>query len=215
MIETSARSAAVILLGALLTAGCATNGDLESLREEQRSALEEQQAALEAERADRIAADERLASDLAQLRSDMAALRDEFNAKIAAVEEGLQFALPVHFEFDDATVREADLAALNRFTDVVNKHYPGTMVTVEGFADPAGPAAYNESLSKRRAEAVRSHLMDAGIQAQVRAVGYGEDRLVVDGAVKDDPGAELNRRVVFVVESPENSTSSTSGEGTT
>lgn len=31
---------------------------------------------------------------------------------------------------------------------------------------------------------------------------YGEDRLVVPNAERDDPGAELNRRVVFVVESP-------------
>ena len=215
MIETSTRSAAIVLVGTLLAVGCATNGDIESLREEQQAALEEQQAALEAERADRIAADERLASDLAQLRSDLTALRDEFDAKIAAVEEGLQFAFPIHFEFDEAMVREGDLVALDRFADVINSHYPGTLVTVEGFADPAGPAAYNKSLSQRRAEAVRSHLMDVGIQAQVRAVGYGEERPVVDGAVKDDPGAELNRRVVFVVESPEGSMRSMSDEGTT
>ena len=44
--------------------------------------------------------------------------------------------------------------------------------------------------------------MGQGIQAELRAVGMGENRPVVPGAAKDDPGAELNRRVVFVVESP-------------
>ena len=31
-------------------------------------------------------------------------------------------------------------------------------------------------------------------------MGYGESRLVVPNAAKDDPGAKSNRRVVFVVE---------------
>jgi peptidoglycan-associated lipoprotein len=189
------RTAAVLLLGSIVLTGCATRGAL-------RTAVEEQQAALEAERAERIAADERLASDLASLRSDLEALRREFSAEIEAVAQGLQFALPVHFAFDDATVRFEDHEALERFTRIVNRHYPGSLVTVEGFADPAGTAAYNRALSQRRAEAVRDHLVDAQIRAQVRAVGYGQDRLVVPGAAKDDPGAQLNRRVVFVIESP-------------
>jgi peptidoglycan-associated lipoprotein len=75
-------------------------------------------------------------------------------------------------------------------------------VTVEGFADPAGTRAYNQRLSTQRAEAVRTYLMTRNISAQVRSVGYGEDRLVVADAEKHEPGAELNRRVVFVIESP-------------
>jgi outer membrane protein OmpA-like peptidoglycan-associated protein len=193
------RTAAVVIIGSLVLTGCATRGALRTAVEEQQAALE---AGLAAERAERMAADERLASDLASLRSDLSALRQEFSAEIEAVAQGLQFALPVHFAFDDATVRFEDYDALERFTRIVNRHYPGSLVTVEGFADPAGTAAYNRALSQRRAEAVRDHLVDAQIQAQVRAVGYGQDRLVVPGAAKDDPGAQLNRRVVFVIESP-------------
>lgn len=189
------RTAAVVLLGSFLLTGCVTRGAL-------RTAMEEQRTALAQERSERIAADERLAADLAQLRSDIAALRQEFGAEIEAVAQGLQFALPVHFAFDDATVRAQDTEALERFARIVSRHYAGSLVTVEGFADPAGTVAYNRALSQRRAEAVRDHLIAEGIRAQVRSVGYGEDRLVVPGAAKDDPGAELNRRVVFVVESP-------------
>jgi outer membrane protein OmpA-like peptidoglycan-associated protein len=36
---------------------------------------------------------------------------------------------------------------------------------------------------------------------EIRAVGYGKTRLVVPNASKDQPGADQNRRVVFVVES--------------
>jgi peptidoglycan-associated lipoprotein len=186
---------ASLLMAGLLMSGCATKGALNR-------AMTEQRTALDAERAERVAADERLAADLAQLRSDLQAMRTEFGAKISAVESGLSFALPVNFAFDDATVESNDQAALDRFADIVTRHYTGAVVTVEGFADPAGSRAYNKKLSSERADAVRNYLMTRNISAQVRTVGYGEDRLVVPEAAKNDPGAELNRRVVFVIESP-------------
>ena len=186
---------AVLLLAGLVLSSCATKGALNR-------AMNEQRAALDAERAERVAADERLAADLAQLRNDLQAMRTEFGAKISAVESGLSFALPVHFSFDDATVQQSDAAALDRFAEIVSRHYTGAVVTVEGFADPAGTRSYNQRLSTQRANAVRSYLMTRNITAQVRTVGYGEDRLVVPDAAKHEPGAELNRRVVFVIESP-------------
>jgi peptidoglycan-associated lipoprotein len=187
------RIAPVLALFALTA--CATKGAL-------RNAMEDQRAALEAERSERIAADQRLAADLAQLRTDLQALRTEFGAKIEAVQGGLSFALPVNFPFDVATVQTDDVAALDRFAEVVNKHFAGAVVTIEGFADPAGTQTYNKRLSAQRADAVKAHLLTRSITAQVRAVGYGEERQVVPNAEKDDAGAELNRRVVFVIESP-------------
>jgi outer membrane protein OmpA-like peptidoglycan-associated protein len=75
------------------------------------------------------------------------------------------------------------------------------MITVEGFADPAGSTRYNMDLSKRRADAVAAYLGEKGLNtSNVRTVGYGKTRLVNDKAKKDDPGAEANRRVVFVIE---------------
>lgn len=191
-----------LALPAVLTLGvgaCATKGHVRDALAEQRSQLE---ASMAQERSERMAADERLAADLATLRADLQAMRTEFDAEIEAVAQGLQFVLPVHFAYDDATVRAEDMAALQRFADVVNRHYTGAVVTIEGFADPNGPAAYNRALSERRSVSVRDQLIANGIQAQLRTVGYGEDRLVVPNAAKDDPGAELNRRVVFVIESP-------------
>lgn len=193
------RTAAVVLLGSLAVTGCATKGALQDAVDQQQAALEE---AIQQERSERQAADERLANDISELRQDLEALRTDFNAQIEAVAQGLEFAMPVHFAFDAADVRSQDQQALERFASVVNKHYAGSVVTVEGFADPAGSAAYNKNLAQKRAEAVRDRLVQIGIQAQLRAVGYGEDRLVVEGAAKDDPGAQLNRRVVFVVETP-------------
>ena len=184
-----------------LTFACATKGAL-------RRGMAEQRAALETERIARLAGDsansadvQMLRTDIEALRRDLQSLRTEFGAKIAQVENGLEFAFPVNFAFDDATVREQDVAALDRFSDVVQKYYGGAKITVEGFADPAGSDAYNRALSQRRADAVRAYLAQRGLSQEVQAVGYGETRPVVPGAERDAPGAEMNRRVVFVVES--------------
>src|SRR3970040_1029667 len=104
-----------------------------------------------------------LQTDVAALRRDLTALRDEFGAKITAMENGMKFAFPVTFAYDDATVRDADRAGLDRFAQVVNKYYGGAVVTVEGHADPAGSRTYNLALSKRRAEAVAAYLTMAGL----------------------------------------------------
>ncbi len=142
-----------------------------------------------------------LKTDVASLRQDLTGLRTEFGAKITAMENGMKFAFPVTFAFDDATVRDEDRPALDQFVKVVNKYYNGSMVTVEGFADPAGSPSYNRALSQRRAESVQSYLAQAGIAGvSMRAVGLGESRQVVEGAERDEPGAQANRRVVFVVE---------------
>jgi outer membrane protein OmpA-like peptidoglycan-associated protein len=193
---------AAALVAAMVCSSCVTTGKFND-------AMDEHTAALDAERNERAAADQQLAaadqqlaSELAQLRNDLQAMRTEFGAKITAVSQGLAFVLPVHFSYDDSSLQSSDAAALDRFAQIVDRHYTGATVTVEGFADPAGSRAYNKRLSTQRAESVRGYLMKRNIAAQVRAVGYGEDRPVVPGASNNEAGAELNRRVVFVIESP-------------
>ena len=161
------RAVGAVILGSAVLGACATKGFVRtSVRDE---------------RAARIAADSGLSNmittevagvrsevttdknDVASLRNDLTALRTEFGAKITAMEEGLKFAFPVNFAFDDAAVREADKAALDRFAGVVNKYYSGSLITVEGFADPAGSTRYNMDLSKRRADAVAAYLGEKGL----------------------------------------------------
>ena len=193
--------AAAALLAVTAVAGCVTPKQL-------RRSMAEQRTALDAERRERILADSQYAAelgavsrDVTTLRSDLQSLRSEYGAKIAAMENGVKVTFPVNFAFDDATVRSTDQPAVERFAAVAQKHFTGAVITVEGFADPAGTQEYNLALSRRRAEAVRAMLVDRGLGAtQVRTVGYGKARLVVPGAWGDEPGAEQNRRVVFVIE---------------
>ena len=197
----------VVAAGTLLT-GCATTGSVKRLREETQTAINQQQAALDAERSARASSDSALRQELGavrgdvkELRNELQALKTEFNAKIAMLEDGLQFVFPVHFAFNDASVRESDRPQLDRFAKIVRKYYTGSKVTVEGFSDPAGSARYNLELSARRAGAVRDYLVSQGLVGnELNAIGYGKTRLVTPGATHDQPGAELNRRVVFVIE---------------
>lgn len=190
----STKSAVVVLATGLVLGGCVTKGTF-------RKAVADQQAALQAEKAERAAADEKTGQDVTQLRTDLTAMRTEFDTKITQVAEGLKFDVPVHFAFDSSELRPEDTPVLDRFASIANKYYAGATVTVEGFADPAGTVAYNKALSLKRADAVQQYLQGKQL-ANVRTVGYGKTRLVVPGAAKDKPGAELNRRVVFVIESP-------------
>ena len=195
------RTLGLVVLSSTLLGACATKGFVRT--------------AVRDERAARIAGDSALSNDVSAVRSDVATLRNdvqglrndlttlrtEFGARITAMEEGMRFAFPVTFACDDATVRETDRAALDRFAQVVQKYYTGSKITVEGFADPAGSTRYNSELSKRRADAVAQYLVEKGLGGdQLSTVGYGESRLVNRGAERDDPGAEQNRRVVFVIE---------------
>lgn len=146
---------------------------------------------------------DRVEADLGALRAELRAMERDFGVRVEEVESALRVHAPIHFDFDRAELQPAGREALDRFSAVTRRHYPGAHVTVEGFTDPAGSAAYNLRLGQRRADAVRAYLESTGMPAeQLRAVSYGKsaDRLVVPGA--QGPGTEgwENRRVVLVID---------------
>lgn len=137
----------------------------------------------------------------AALEQDLQTMRDEFAAQIEELNGMLAFNVPVNFEFDRAEVRDQDRPVLERFAAVVKEHYPGAVITVEGFTDPAGSAQYNRRLGQRRAEAVKEYLVQQGLLTdRIRTVSYGEstDRLINDGR-GPEAGVE-NRRVTLVID---------------
>ena len=209
------RFAVATVLASSTLGACATKGFVRRGLEDQRVALTTtMNSSMQQERDARSAGDSSLRgdvngvkADLASLRADLTSLRTETGARITAVEGQVKFAMPVHFSFDDATVRQIDQAALERFAQVAQNHYKGATITVEGFADPAGSVEYNLKLSKERADAVKDYLVGKGIDGSLlKTVGYGKSRLVRPGAQGNAAGAELNRRVTFVVEAPAEAT---------
>jgi outer membrane protein OmpA-like peptidoglycan-associated protein/opacity protein-like surface antigen len=70
------------------------------------------------------------------------------------------------------------------------------VVEISGHTDNVGSNAYNQKLSLRRAEAVKSWLVAKGISAdRIIAVGYGEEHPRVPNDTEDN--RRLNRRIEF------------------
>ena len=66
---------------------------------------------------------------------------------------------------------------------------------LEGHASKVGSNEYNLALSKRRAEAARRALMEAGVEgSRLEIIGYGESNPLLMG--DDEQSAAANRRVV-------------------
>jgi outer membrane protein OmpA-like peptidoglycan-associated protein len=87
-----------------------------------------------------------------------------------------------------------DLAAVSRNLQA----YPDSTVQVIGHTDNTGDAAYNQSLSERRASAVANVLISSGTPAgRVVPIGRGEDAPVASNLTPE--GRAQNRRVEIVI----------------
>ena len=76
--------------------------------------------------------------------------------------------------------------------------YPKTAVDVVGHASSDGPDDYNQELSERRANSVRSYLINSGVQSvRLQAIGMGETQPIADNATQ--AGREANRRVEILL----------------
>jgi peptidoglycan-associated lipoprotein len=188
-------------------AGCAAKVKQEDFDSEMAKLRQEMQAGDQAVATRLDSTNQAVAEQAARidaLEQELQAFRSEYTVSIEKVRGMLKFNVPVHFEYDSSALREADRPVLDRFASVVTEYYPGALVTVEGFADPSGSAAYNMQLGKRRAEAVQEYLATAGGLGadKLKAVSYGEarNRQVVPGAA--GPGEEgiENRRVALVID---------------
>lgn len=104
----------------------------------------------------------------------------------------------IYFDFDKATFKTESYTELNKLEAMLAQN-SGMMVEIAGHTDAVGTKEYNQGLSLRRAQAVKTYLTKKGIDARrVKPVGYGKSKPL---ASNDDEqgGRELNRRVEFKV----------------
>ena len=120
-------------------------------------------------------------------------------APVAEAAEPVRVELDVKFDFDKAVVKPESQADIKALADFMSQ-YPQTTATVEGHTDSVGTDAYNQSLSEKRAGAVRDVLVNQyGVGGErLNSVGYGESRPVADNATEE--GRAINRRVEAEVE---------------
>lgn len=103
----------------------------------------------------------------------------------------------VPFATDQAELEPGTRAALDRLAAYLLR--TDQRVRIEGHTDATGPEAYNEALSRARADAVRTYLVRRGVPpGRVEAIGLGEDYPVASNT--SEAGRQRNRRVEIVIE---------------
>jgi len=97
------------------------------------------------------------------------------------------------FATDSATLMPGAQPELQRVADVL-RQYPETNIQIAGHTDSQGNEVYNQQLSERRAQAVRTALVGMGVDpSRVTTIGYGESRPIVGNDTAS--GRQQNRRV--------------------
>ena len=102
----------------------------------------------------------------------------------------------VHFAYDSDQIRTESYRLLQQVAKVLIEYSQIQRVEVQGHTDERGSPAYNEDLSRRRAQAVVDFLVNQGVESgRLTAKGYGMSQPIVEGA-SEESHAE-NRRVEF------------------
>src|SRR6267142_2974836 len=123
----------------------------------------------------------------------------------------LQTSVAVPFKFDKYQLTDEAKQELDKLAGDV-KSDKRFFIAVEGYTDKSGSRAYNEALSRRRAEAVRTYLVakhEIPVY-RIHMIGLGDEKPVDEG--KNREARAKNRRVEVKVFSADQVTASLNGD---
>ena len=164
----------------------------ESQAAQQRAASAEAQARARAQEAE--SARKELASTQQALESLQEALE---SLQAEQTERGMVLTLSdVLFDTDKAVLKPGAAPTIDRLAQFLSEN-EGTRIIIEGHTDSRGPEAYNEELSRRRAQAVAETLIMRGVpSSRFEVVGRGEQLPVASNDTAS--GRQQNRRVEII-----------------
>ena len=88
----------------------------------------------------------------------------------------------IYFDLDSYSVRPEAQPRLDAQAAWLQR-YPQVTVRIEGNADERGTREYNLALGARRAEAVRTYLIQRGVPAaRIDTISFGKERPIVEGS---------------------------------
>ena len=130
----------------------------------------------------------------AELRRD---LGDRVDVRNTGQELVLTMDQDILFATDSAVLRP-DLQRELRLIAANLRANPNSLIYVVGHTDSTGAAAYNQTLSERRANSVAAVLRSEGVPAnRIEAFGRGESDPVASNLTPE--GRALNRRVEIII----------------
>jgi outer membrane protein OmpA-like peptidoglycan-associated protein len=137
--------------------------------------------------------------DAARSQEEAARLQAEVDQlKAKPTPRGLVLTLgDVLFDTGRAQLNPGAGRKLDQLAQFLNEH-KDRRVQIDGFTDSVGTDSYNEELSRRRADSVKSALLVRGIDAsRISTEGYGKAFPVANNV--DSGGRQLNRRVEVII----------------
>lgn len=121
-------------------------------------------------------------------------------AEVERVGEGIKLTLgenAVRFDINKSTLTSAAKSNLDKLIPVF-KDYQNTNIVIYGYTDNTGKVEYNQALSEKRANSVKSYLTSKGLAAtRFTTKGLGiNDPIATNETVE---GRSKNRRVEFAI----------------
>jgi outer membrane protein OmpA-like peptidoglycan-associated protein len=177
---------------------------------QQADALAAQQKAQAESEAARSAADqaEKQRQEADRQRLEAIRQKEEMRARLLAqlnqvlqtrdTARGLIVSMPdVLFDFNKFTLKPEARERLARISGIVLA-YPDLKLEIDGYTDSVGSDEYNQTLSDKRAGAVRDYLVSSSVSTNnVTARGMGKADPIADNTTA--AGRKLNRRVEMIV----------------
>jgi len=103
----------------------------------------------------------------------------------------------IYFEYDRAVLTNKAYEILVQVGDILKKE-PRLSLQIEGHTDERGTESYNMTLGDRRANSVKSYLVNYGVPAdRLTGISFGEEKPKAEG--RGESAWSQNRRAAFQV----------------
>ncbi len=143
--------------------------------------------------------------DLAGASGAIAGKVTDLQIKETTTEIKIELAADVLFDFDKSTLRPSARTALKQVASIIRDNAKGHTVKIDGYTDSKGSDPYNQRLSDRRADSVKSWLIakEGLSNVNFETEGFGAKNPVApntnpDGSDNPD-GRQKNRRVEIII----------------
>ena len=108
----------------------------------------------------------------------------------------------VYFDLDSYRIQPSAFARLDAQAAWLSR-YPQVTIRIEGNADERGTREYNLALGARRAEAVRTYLIQRGVPAgRIDTISFGKERPIAEGSSEQSWAQNRNAHTAIVSGAP-------------
>ncbi len=187
---------AILVAGLFLTVSCAKK----TIVSDATTIEDQEKAKLEADAIAKAAADAKTEADrIAQqnLEDQMAREKAQKDAQILAAKKRFQYE-DIYFEYDSSELNDESKTGLIEKAAWL-KGNNSTIISIEGHCDERGTTEYNLALGDRRANTVKSYLVNLGVSAsRLKTISYGEEMPKDPG--KTESAYKSNRRAHFAID---------------